>query len=151
MILMREIPKMIGSLLIIALLLAHVFLIALFITPADKLLGLLIKSDAGFLVAEEVPESVSAFLATNGVTVNGDYQLGSSSRARLITSILQFRKKHFMADSERLALDMNLLNYGENIVGLKAGSNYYYKKPLDKASDKEWITLVNLQKIFSKK
>lgn len=148
---MREIPKMIGGLLVIALLLAHLFLIALFIAPADKLLGLLIKHDAGFLMAEEVPEAVETFLTTNRVTVAGDYLLDSSSKEKVIFGILQLRKKRFMTDSEKLALNMNLLNYGEGIVGLKSASQYYYKKPIAEASDKEWITLVNLQKIFSKK
>lgn len=151
MILMREIPKMIGGLLVIALLLAHSFLIALFIAPADKLLALLIKGDAGFVVAKEVPEAVETFLVTNEVAINGDYLLDSSSKEKVIFGILELRKKRFMSDSERLALSMNLLDYGEGIVGVKSASQYYYKKPIAEASDKEWITLINLQKIFSKK
>lgn len=148
---MREILKMAGGLLIIGLFLAHLFLIGLFIAPADKLLGLLINHDGEFLIAEEVPEAVEVFLVTNKVPVDGDYQLNSSSKAKLMLGILQLRKERFMTYSQGLALDMNLLNYGEGIVGIGAGSEYYYKKPLTEASDKEWITLVNLQKIFSKK
>ncbi len=135
----------------IGLLLAHLFLIGLFITPSDKLLGLLINYDGEFLVAKEVPEAVETFLVTNRVPVDGDYQLNSSSKAKLMLGILQLRKERFMTDSERMALDMNLLNYGDGVVGIRAGSEYYYKKPLTEASDKEWITLVNLQKIFAKK
>ncbi|HHA18544.1 MAG TPA: hypothetical protein ENK70_02440 [Methylophaga sp.] len=148
---MKEIPKMVGGLLVIALLLAHFFLIALFTAPSDKLIGLLIKGNTGFLMAEEVPDAVEAFLVTNKVSVDGDYELDSSSKAKLIFGILQLRKEHFMTNPERLALDMNLLNYGGGIIGIKSGSEYYYRKPLTVASDKEWITLVNLQKIFSKK
>ncbi len=135
----------------IGLLLAHLFLIGLFITPSDKLLGLLINYDGEFLIANEVPEAVETYLVTNRVPVDGDYQLNSSSKAKLMLGILQLRKERFMTDSERMALDMNLLNYGDGIVGIRAGSEYYYKKPLTEASDKEWITLVNLQKIFAKK
>lgn len=142
---------MVGGLLLIALLLAHFFLIALFFAPIDKLLFLFIESDYGYLADEELPEPVKAFLITNNVTVDGDYQLNSSNKARLILGILQLRRKHFMNLSEQLTLDANLLNYGEDLVGIKSASEYYYKRPLSEVSDKEWITLVNLQKIFSKK
>lgn len=148
---MREIPKMIVGLLFIALLLAHLFLIALFFAPAPKLLGLIIESDSGFLAASEIPEGVEDFLTTNKVVVDGDFKPDNTIKSKLVLSILQLRKDRFMNNYEQLALDMSLLDYGEDIVGLKSASEYYYKKPLTEASDKEWITLVNLQKIFSKK
>jgi hypothetical protein len=149
--LMREIPKMLGGLLLVALLLAHLFLIALFFAPVPKLLGLVIESNSGFLVASEIPEAVEFFLTTNKVGAGGDFTSDASVKSKLVMGILMLRQERFMDDTERLALNMNLLDFGEGIIGMKAASEHYYKKSLMELSDKEWITLVNLQKIFSKK
>lgn len=148
---MREIFRMTGSFLIIALLIAHFFLIALIAAPTDKLLGLIVEGDRGFLEPEEIPGPVEDFLVTNRVAVNGDYELDNSSKGELVSGILQLRKEYFMDPVEQIALDANLLNYGEGLVGIKSASEYYYDKPLSEVSDREWITLVNLHNIFSKK
>jgi len=148
---MREILKMIGGLLIVALLIAHFFLVALFVAPADKLLGLFMPSNQGFLVTQELPEPVEDFLVNNHVEVAGDYRIDQSHKGRLILGILQLRKQYFMNVKQQLALDANLLNYGEDLVGVKSASEYYYDKPLSETSDWEWITLVNLHSISSKK
>lgn len=142
---------MVGGLLLIALLLAHLFLIALFFAPAHKLLGLVIESDSVFLAASEIPEGVEDFLATNKVGVEGNFKPDRTIKSKLVMGILQLREERFMNNYEKLALNMNLLDYGEDIIGLGEAAEYYYKEPLAKLSDKEWITLVNLQKIFSKK
>ena len=81
---MREIFKMTGSLLLVALLIAHFFLIALFVAPTDKLLGLVMESNQGFLGAEDIPKPVEDFLLTNKVAVNGDYELIDSHKGELI-------------------------------------------------------------------
>lgn len=148
---MRDILKMVGGLLVIALLIAHFFLLALFVAPVNKLLGLIIKSSEGFVVAEELPEDVEKFLVIYGVPVVGDYKLDTTSKGKLVLGILQFRREHFMETPEQIALDTNLLNYGEGIIGIKAASQYYYKKPLSEVSEKEWINLVNLHNVSSKK
>ena len=70
---------------------------------------------------------------------------------QLVFGILKIRREKLMSSIEALAMDMNLLDYGESIIGLESASHYYFSKPLSEASDKEWITLINLQKIFSKK
>lgn len=148
---MRAILKMTGSLLVIALLIAHFFLIALFVAPSHRLLGLLVQSEHGFLKEEEWPEPVENFLITNNVGIYGDYQLGQGSKEKLILSILQFRREYIMDFRERLTLDANLLDYGEGVIGIQAASQRFYQKPLSEALDKEWITLINLHDIFSKK
>ena len=148
---MREIPKMIGGFVIIALIMAHLLLVSLFLVPMPKLLGLLIKSDTAFLTASEIPATVEAFLTDNKVEITSDYKPDSDFKVQILASILEVRRSRFMTSSQQLALDMNLLDFGEGIIGLGAASEYYYKKPLVELSDKEWITLINLQKIFSKK
>lgn len=148
---MRELFKMTGSLLIIALLIAHFFLIAFFVAPSNKLLGLLLSNDTGFLSAENVPAAVETFLVDHHVTVDGDYHLDDSSRGKIILSVLEMRRNYMMEPIQQIALDANLLNYGEGLIGIRAASEYYYKKDLAELSESQWITLVNLHKIFSKK
>jgi hypothetical protein len=148
---MRELLKTFGALLLIFLLIAHIFLVALFLVPADKLLAAIVESDSGFINAEEVPKQVETFIKVNNIVVLGDYQPNSESiKSQLIMGLLELRQTRFMNDTEKLALNLNLLNFGEGIVGLKSASRYYYMKPLETLSDKDWINLVNLQKIFSK-
>ena len=148
---MQGIFKMIGGFVIIALLMVHLLIVSLFLIPIPKLLGLVIKSDFGFLTASEIPEAVEDFLVQNKVEITSDYKPDSDFKVQILASILEVRRSRFMTPSEQLALDMNLLDFGEGIIGLGAASEYYYKKPLLELADKEWITLINLQKIFSKK
>ncbi len=147
---MRDILKMTGSLLIIALLIAHFFLLGLFLAPTDKLMSLIRDDDQRFFYAEDLPTDVEAFLLTNKVSVDGDYRFDSTTKGRLVLGILQMRREHFMQTGEQIALDANLLNYGDDIFGIQEASEYFYHKPLESVSDKEWITLVNLQKILKK-
>ena len=148
---MQGIFKIIGGFIIIGLLLAHLLLVSFFLAPMPKLLGLLIETEVGFLTSSDIPENVGTFLTDNKVEVISDYHPDSDFKAQLVASILEVRRSRFMTPSEQLALDMNLLDFGEGIIGLGAASEYYYKKPLLELADKEWITLINLQKIFSKK
>ncbi|MBN2307255.1 hypothetical protein JXD20_04690 [Candidatus Peregrinibacteria bacterium] len=147
---MKSVFQIIGSLLIISLLIAHFFLIALLVAPTNKLLGLLIENDQGFVSVTEISEAVQSFLVDNKVSVNGDYQLNQSNKGRFIFGILQLRRKYFMEPTEQIALDANLLNYGGGLIGVESASEYFYGKSLSEISDREWITLVNLNSIFSK-
>ena len=143
--------KAMGSLFLIALLLAHLLLVSFFLAPMPKLLGLISESDASLITASDIPENVLTFLTDNKIEVISDYHPDSDLKAQLIANILEVRSSRFMTPSQQLALDMNLLDFEEGIIGLGAASEYYYKKPLVELSDKEWITLINLQKISSKK
>lgn len=146
---MRGIFKAIGSLLFISILMAHFLFSFLFLAPVPKLLNLIVPNQLGFLRSSDVPQAVQSFLKDNHVQVSGDYKVDSDFKAQLISKILEIRKKRFMSYPEQLALSMNLLSFGNHVLGMKAASDYYLKKPLSGLSDKEWIMLINLQKIIS--
>ena len=148
---MRGLAKIVGGLLVLSLLMAHLLMVSLFLAPAPKLLGLLVESDAGFLNDSEIPSAVETFISVNKIEVKGDFSLATGPFHRLILGVLKIRKNKLMDPTQQLALDMNLLNFGKDIIGLKQAAVFYYKKPLAELSDQEWITLINLQKIFSKK
>ncbi len=134
----------------ISLLVGHLILLSLFVTPAHKLLSLAVDNTQ-FLSAAMIPANVEQFLTDNKVEVDGTYEGDERPGSRLVFGVLGLRQEKLMDASEKLALEMNLLDFGEGIIGLEAASEYYFKKPLSEISDKDWITLVNLQKIFSKK
>lgn len=144
---MWEYSKMIGSLLGIALLLAHLFLLALFLAPADKLLSLVIRSNVGFVEVSDLPEKVEEFLLVNHVPVRGEFMPDSKVKTRLVLGILHGREARIMDEREKLVLNMNLLDYGQGLVGIKSAAPYYFEKQLEELSDKHWITLVHLQGI----
>jgi hypothetical protein len=148
---MRGLAKFFGNLVVLSLLMAHLLLVSLFLAPSSKLLGLIVEGDLGFLVATDIPPTVATFIATNKIEVKGDYGLSSKPFHQLLSGVLKIRRNKFMSSGQQLALDMNLLNFGENVVGLRRAALFYYKKPLAELSDPEWITLINLQKIFAKK
>ena len=148
---MRGLAKMVGGFLVLSFLMAHLLMISLLIAPAPKLVGLIVKSDLGFLSAADIPSTVVTFITTNKVEVKGDYDLPGGPFDRFLLGLLKIRRNKLMSATERLALDMNLLNFGEEVVGLRRAASFYYKKNLEKLTDQEWITLINLQKIFSKK
>jgi len=145
---MREILKMTGSLLLIALILAHLFLIGLFVAPVDKLLKLTSIPASELVNASDIPEDTVHFLIDNRVPVRASYTFDSSSKARLIEGILQLRELYFMDETERLALEMNLLAYDEKVVGVGSASSYFFGKSFITLTPKEWITLINLHDIY---
>lgn len=148
---MRGILKMIGSFAILTLLIIHLLVVALLMAPAPKLLGLAVHGDFDYLYASDIPKGVQEFIERNKIEVQGDFQVAENSAGRLIIKLLKIKHDRFMDSNERLALDMNLLNYGKGVIGLNEAAQYYYKEPIKELSDQEWLTLINLQKIFSKK
>lgn len=147
---MQALAKLAGGFLVITLLIGHLLLLSLFMAPVPKLLSLSTGQD-GFLSASMIPPNVKQFLSDNKVAVEGTFDGEGRSGDRLVFGILNLREAKLMDPDQRLALNMNLLDYGEGIIGLGSASQYYFKKPLSEISDKEWLTLINLQKIFSKK
>lgn len=101
--------------------------------------------------AEDIPEQVQRFLDENRVQLQAELKGKEKLLARLAIGVLELRRDKFMTSSERLALDLNLLHFGADIIGIEAASDYYFKKPLSEIKEAQWITLINLQKIFSKK
>jgi hypothetical protein len=148
---MRGVLKMVGGFLILSLLVAHLLMVSLFLAPAPKLLGLVIGNEAGFIGDTDIPDSVQSFITKNKIQVTGDYGFAEKPFQKLLLGILKVRRDRIMDPTQQLALDMNLLNFGKNVVGLKRAALFYYKKPLTQLADPEWVTLINLQKIFSKK
>lgn len=148
---MRGLVKMVGMFLVLSLLMTHLLLVSLFLAPAPKLLGLIIRNESGFIGDADIPDTVQAFITKNKIEVKGDYEIAGNSFQKLLLGILRVRRDRIMEPNQQLALDMNLLNFGEDVVGLRQAALFYYKKPLAELSDPEWVTLINLQKIFSKK
>ena len=134
---------------LILLVAGHLFLLSFFFAPIEKLMASVLTDDAVIISTSDIPVSVEEFLIENKIPVEGDTDFVKGVPAKVLMSLLALRADKFMDENERLAFNLNLLPYGEEMLGIGAASEYYFKKPLSEISDAQWITLVNLQKIFS--
>lgn len=146
---MLGVLRTIGTLFIIFLLAIHLLVILLFFIPTPKLLNLMIDGEGEFLIPNQIPEPIQDFLDEHEIIIEADYYPSDNLFHRSLMSILKFRETKFMNPSDKLAFNMNLLDFGEGIIGLRSAAEYYYKKPLEKLSNDEWIMLINLHKIFA--
>lgn len=148
---MKDILKMAGSLFLIALLIAHFFLVALFVAPTERLLAMIIEVPAYLVTADDIPQSVSGFLIEHKIVVDADTPDPVSPKGQIVVSLLKLRESRFMAERERLALKANLLDYGQGVQGLSEAAELYYGKFLSELEDRQWITLFNLHNITQRK
>lgn len=143
---MPSFVKFIGKIIFLLLLVAHFTLIILIFAPVSKLITL-VNKELEMVDLSSIPQSLVKLENEKDLvpTSNLNY---SNVIGRLNVRILKWRRDRFMSTEEKLAFDLTTLDFGENVVGLKAASDYYFKKPLSEISDEEWITLVNLNRIF---
>lgn len=136
-------------LLVFLLLMGHFALVAFFFAPSSKLLSLITENELNLLQASVIPSEVENFLSEHDIKVDADL-LPDDLLGRLGSGVLELRRNKFMSETEQLALDLSLIDFGEGIIGINAASEYYFKKPLSELSATQWITLVNLHKMFLK-
>ena len=144
----RTLKFALGSFLILFVA-VHLFLIGFFFVPVEKLMASVLADDSVIVSASDIPASVEDFFVINNIPVEADTSFVKGVPAKVLMGLLELRAAKFMDENERLAFNLNLLPYGEEMLGIGAASEYYFKKPLSEISDTQWITLVNLQKIFS--
>lgn len=136
-------------LLVFLLLMGHFALVAFFFAPSSKLFSLTTDDNLNLLQASIIPSEVESFLTEHDIEVDANFP-PDGLLGRLGSGVLELRRDRFMSDTEQLALDLSLLDFGDNVVGVEAASEYYFKKPLSELSANQWITLVNLHKMFLK-
>lgn len=146
---MEYTTKFLGGFVLLVLFAGHLLLLGFFFAPTDKLMALILPEGTSQIEATDIPVPVGDFLLTNKIVVEGAMTPTNRFLSNLTMGLLEFRRNHFMNDSEKLALNLNLLPFGEDIIGIEAASHYYYKKPISEISDTQVITLINLQKIFA--
>ncbi len=145
---MESTTKFIGSFALLFLLIAHLLLLGIFIAPTDVLIASILPKDTDLIEVPDIPSPVEDFLLINNIEVEAEFH-SDEIRSRLFLGILDFRRSKFMTESEALTLNLNLLSYGEDIIGIESASQYYFKKPVSEITDAQWITLINLQRIFA--
>jgi len=67
---------------------------------------------------------------------------------KIASKVLTIRQNKFFDNNERQELYLNTLDFGGDIIGVEAASNYYFKKPVSDLSFEESLTLAGLYKIF---
>ena len=147
---MEKTTKFVGGFLLLVLLLGHLLLLGFFFAPTDKLIASVLSAGTALIEVSDIPPAVEDFLITNKIEVKADTEFGGGLFSGFVMEVLELRMSKFMTQSEQLAMHLNLLSFGEDVIGIEAASQYYFKKPVSQVSDTQWITLINLQKMFSK-
>jgi len=146
---MGNIFKIVFKLIFLSLLIAHIVMFGFFLIPMSKLLDMSFEIPIKSIEADDIPKNIQIFLIDNEVEIASDFIATTSLKSRLIASILEVRSNNIENDVNRLAMQLNMLHFGENIVGIEAASEYYFKKPVAEISEWQWVTLINFQKIFA--
>lgn len=145
---MRFILKSIGQFILVIALILHLLLLSLFMVPASFLIS---QGDppARWLSIESIPASVQTFLNQKKVSLQPRFQSNSQNPlSSLLGLVLKLRHDKFMKPEEKLEVDLTLLDFGKEVVGLEAASEYYFKKPLNELPESQWMTLINLHLMF---
>ncbi|MBU0577639.1 transglycosylase domain-containing protein [Patescibacteria group bacterium] len=132
--------------LLIVLLFIHLVVVGLFFCPTSKMLNVAMASDIEYIALSEVPEHVRQVFSANGQSAL--LSDSDSPFRHLMAKILTVKNKRFFDDDERFEFYLNTLNFGGDVIGVQAASNYYFQKPISDLNFDESIVLVNLYKMF---
>ncbi|MDH5597141.1 MAG: transglycosylase domain-containing protein [Candidatus Peregrinibacteria bacterium] len=139
--------KMLGAMIVLSLIFLHLVLLGLFLSPVSFLLSTVEGRD-DFVEPGMVPvliaKGVEADIAEHGVLIFAE----DGNLQRLVGGMLNLRFKKFMNEEEKVAVYMTLLEFGGDVRGVDAASRYYFKKGAEELSEDEWMTLINLQRMF---
>ena len=147
---MSRFGHFIGGLFLFTALTMHFLLVAFLISPVSKLLPISYGYKIDVLDENLITDELEGFILSNNIPLNTISVQHESWLRRMNHRWIQFRKDKFMDSKKAIALDLSLLNFGEDVIGLGAASQYYYNQPIEKIDHTEWKTLIGLHSIFSK-
>lgn len=152
-----KISKAFVGIIILFFVLSHLMVVSLFLCPVPKLLSLVVGKEVQYVSLAETPDYIeqvfssedknSDYLLTKNYTPNSRL-LVSSICNRVASKTLQLRHDKFFDDDERQELYLNTLDFGGDVIGISAASNYYFQKSVQDLSFEDALTLVGLYKIF---
>jgi len=143
---MKAILKTIIGSIILILILIHLTIIGLLTCPASKLMNIVLAQDVKYVALSDIPEHVRHVFSTDDRLI--DLPKNDNPIRQISSKILNFRKNKVFNDDEHYELYLNTLDFGGNVIGIEAASNYYFQKSISDLSFEESLTLVNLYKIF---
>lgn len=142
---MKSTFKFIIGLIVLILISVHIIVIGLIICPIPKLLNLALASDIEYISISDTPEHVRQVFSDDRLM---DLTENNSPIRKIASKVLTIRQNKFFDNNERQELYLNTLDFGGDIIGVEAASNYYFKKPVSDLSFEESLTLAGLYKIF---
>ncbi len=145
---MNEGIKNIGHLMLFVLLSIHLGFMFLILSPTPLLFRMNYES-LPLVEASLIPKKVQRFLedSSTPLSISSDGAVNFSDQLK--AKFLEFRREKFLDDTERLALDLSLVNFGSDILGMEAGAQYYFQKPLSDLTEDQWMSLIYFQAIFN--
>lgn len=144
-------PKFILKFILFFALIFHAFLIFFIVAPTSLLVSMC-YGQIEPLEPESIPPSIVQLLENtpNELTLSPKLDKEAGLFRKLTFKILLLRRDHFMQQDERLAYDLKVLNFGDQIVGMNAAAEYYFQNPLSTISEAQWVMLLNWYEIFLK-
>ncbi len=97
----------------------------------------------------QIPSEVQNYLKS-GVLPPSHIEPSGSLSSKLITRVLEFKRSKVFNEDKKLIFDLNLMDFGEGVIGVNAASDYYFNKPAKDLQVREWKSLINFYRIFSK-
>lgn len=152
-----KVSKVLIGIIILIFVVSHLMVVGLFLCPVPKLLDLVEGRRIEYVNLSEIPDHIiqvfplkyneSDYLSENNYTPNARLLVGSIVN-RVASKILILRHDKFFDETERHELHLNTLDFGGDIIGISAASNYYFKKPVSDLSFEETLTLSGIYNIF---
>ncbi len=139
--------KIIAKIAFFILILLNVIFFTLLYSPVALLVQLK-HNDPDLIQTEVIPETFYAFVLKEGIELKTTMDIQNNRLELVNNKFLVIRRRLFMDSQEQLALDLSLLQFSSEMIGLEAGAEYYYQKPLNELSDEEWQMLLHFYLMF---
>jgi len=140
--------KTMGHFILITLFSIHVGFFFLLLSPT-ALLFKMNHGDLPLVEASLIPNAVQDYLRSQSKTLSITKSEASGVSSQLKAKFLEFRSEKFLDETEQLALNLSVVNFGPDIVGLEAGAGHYFQKPLSDLTEDQWMSLIYFQAIFN--
>lgn len=152
-----KITKTFVGIIILAFVIGHLIVVSLFLFPVPKLLEFATGKEIEYVCLSEIPDYTEQifssgvnkinYLLADNYMPNARLLVGSIGN-RVASKILKLRHDKFFDDSGRHELHLNTLDFGGDIIGISAASNYYFQKSVSDLSFEEALTLSGIYNIF---
>ena len=117
-------------------------------TPTERLIPAAMGQEIDMVRVEDIPFEIQNYLKS-GILPPSCIKPNPSISSKLIAKILMFKRNKIFDEGEQLLFDLNLMDFGEDIIGVDAASNYYFKKPATNLQIREWKSLIGFYRMFS--
>ncbi|MBN2087215.1 transglycosylase domain-containing protein [Candidatus Peregrinibacteria bacterium] len=156
---MLKVARIFIGLIILILVSVHLIAFTLFICPVPKILDFAVGKQIDYVYLTQIPDYINQVFSYKNDDFDTDLFVSeeyfSDNRSQFINmgnlmaqKILILRYNKFFDSNQRQELYLNTLDFGGDVIGISAASNYYFQKQPSELSLEEVLTLSGIYKIF---